>query len=59
MPRQELDLLDEFEAFEDCGEFTAEKAKELIKKGYQFIKLMIVYDVKHDSQYRACLASWE
>jgi hypothetical protein len=30
------------------GVFTTEKAKELINKGYQFIKLMMVYDVKHN-----------
>jgi hypothetical protein len=55
--RAELDLLDEFEAFEDCGEFTEEKARELIEKGYQYIKLMMVYDVKHDGRYRARLVA--
>jgi hypothetical protein len=35
----ELDLLDKFEAFEDRGEFTPEKAQALIDHGYQFINL--------------------
>jgi Reverse transcriptase (RNA-dependent DNA polymerase) len=51
--RAELDLLEHFEAFEDCGEFTPEKAQDLIDKGYQFIKLMMIYDVKPDGRYRA------
>jgi hypothetical protein len=55
--RTELDLLNEFEAFEDRGPFTEEKAKELLKQGYQFIKLMMVYDVKHDGRYRARLVA--
>jgi hypothetical protein len=53
----ELDLLDEFKAFEDMGIFTTELAKKLIDKGYQFIKLMMVYDVKHDGRYRARLVA--
>jgi hypothetical protein len=53
----ELDLLDEFNAFDDMGEFTTEKANELIEKGYQYIKLMMVYDVKHDGRYRARLVA--
>jgi hypothetical protein len=52
-----LDLLDHFEAFEDRGEYTHEKAQELFKQGYQFIKMMMVYDVKHDGQFRAHLVA--
>jgi hypothetical protein len=47
----ELNLLDEFEAFQDCGDFTEDKASALKAKGYQYIKLMMVYDVKHDGRY--------
>jgi hypothetical protein len=39
------------------GIFTTELAKKLIDKGYQFIKLMMVYDVKHDGQYHAWLVA--
>jgi Reverse transcriptase (RNA-dependent DNA polymerase) len=53
----ELTLLDEFEAFQDCGEFTEAKARALKAKGYQYIKLMMVYDVKHDGRYRARLVA--
>jgi Reverse transcriptase (RNA-dependent DNA polymerase) len=49
----ELDLLDQFEAFEDCGDFTVEKAQALIDAGYQYIKLIVMYDVKHDGRQRA------
>jgi hypothetical protein len=55
--RAELNLLDEFEAFQDCREFTEEKASALKSKGYQYIKLMMVYDVKHDGRYRAHLVA--
>jgi hypothetical protein len=49
--RAELNLLDEFKAFQDCREFTEEKARALKAEGYQYIKLMMVYDVKHDGRY--------
>ena len=39
------------------GEFTTDKANDRIEKGYQFIKLMMVYDVKHDGRYRARLVA--
>jgi Reverse transcriptase (RNA-dependent DNA polymerase) len=55
--KAELNLLDQFEAFEDCGEYTQEKAKALFYQGYQFIKLIMVYDVKHDGRYRARLVA--
>jgi Reverse transcriptase (RNA-dependent DNA polymerase) len=53
----ELALLDEFEAFKDCGEYTEEKAQALRDQGYQFIKLMMIYDVKHDGRFRARLVA--
>jgi hypothetical protein len=53
----ELALLDEFEAFEDCGEYTEEKAQALRDQGYQFTKLMMIYDLKHDGQFRARLVA--
>jgi hypothetical protein len=53
----ELNLLDESEAFQDCREFTEEKASALKAKGYQSIKLMMVYDAKHDGRYQARLVA--
>jgi Reverse transcriptase (RNA-dependent DNA polymerase) len=55
--KAELDLLEKFEAFVDHGMYTDEKASELIRKGYQYIKLIMVYDVKHDGRYRAHLVA--
>jgi hypothetical protein len=55
--KAELDLLEEFETFVDHGTYTDEKANELIQKGYQYIKLIMVYDVKHDGRYRARLVA--
>jgi hypothetical protein len=53
----ELNLLNEFEAFEEYGVYTDEKASALIDQGYQFIKLMMIYDVKHDGRFRARLVA--
>jgi hypothetical protein len=44
----ETALLNEFDAFQDCQEYNKMKANDLKSKGYQFIKLMLVYNVKHD-----------
>jgi Reverse transcriptase (RNA-dependent DNA polymerase) len=41
----------------DHGKYTDEKASELIRKGYQYIKLIMVYDVKHDGRYQARLVT--
>jgi Reverse transcriptase (RNA-dependent DNA polymerase) len=52
-----LDLLEEFETFVDHGMYTNKKASELIHKGYQYIKLIMVYDVKHNGRYQARLVA--
>jgi hypothetical protein len=49
----EIDLLEAFKAFEDHGEFTQEKADVLIAKGYQYIRMQMIYDAKHDGRQRA------
>jgi hypothetical protein len=53
--KAELDLLDDFETFVDKGMYTEEMANEIICKGYQFIKPIMVYDVKHNGRYQARL----
>jgi Reverse transcriptase (RNA-dependent DNA polymerase) len=55
--KAELDLLEEFEAFVDHGKYTDEKVSKLIRKGYQYIKLIMVYDVKPDGRYQARLVA--
>jgi hypothetical protein len=52
-----LDLLGFFEAFDDHGEFTHEKAAALIALRYQYIKMSKVYDVKHDGRFCARLVA--
>jgi hypothetical protein len=49
----EIDLLEAFKAFKDHGEFTQEKADVLIAKGYQYIRMQMIYDAKHDGRQRA------
>jgi Reverse transcriptase (RNA-dependent DNA polymerase) len=41
----------------DQGVFTQEKAEVLIALGYQYIKMMMIYDVKHDRCHHACLVA--
>jgi hypothetical protein len=49
----EINLLDVFKAFDDRGEYTQQKANALIDKGYQYIRMAMIYDVKHDGRLRA------
>jgi hypothetical protein len=49
----EIKLLDAFKAFDDRGEFTEDKAKALRDKGYQYIKMTMIYDTKHDGRLQA------